>query len=111
MKKNIVILLLCFACVTTVNAQSDHANQIANKIAQRMTDSLDLTSQQKNALRDVNKNLDDQKKAAWQQYGRASVTPYIQKIENKRDSLYKLVLPPGKYILYKQKKHILVNNN
>jgi len=110
MKIGIILLVSAFLSVTA-KAQSDHATQIANKIGQKMKDSLNLTGQQKNAIVNINITLSDQKKLARKQHSRPLVITYLQKIENTRDSLYKLVLPTDKYRLYKQKKNNLVNNN
>lgn len=108
----LIITLLVFCSLSmAVKAQTDHATQLANKIGQKMKDSLGLTGQQKNDIVNINMNLFNQKKAARQQHPSGEVTYYLQKIENTRDSLYRLVLPAEKYSLYKQKKTKLVNNN
>lgn len=107
-----ILFLIAFSFLSAKGiAQSDHANQLANKIAQKMKDSLNLTSQQKNTIKDINLSLSDQKKVARQQHPGPSAVSYIQKIENTRDSLYKQILSADKYLLYKQKKRNLVNNN
>jgi hypothetical protein len=88
------------------------AEQIANKIAQKMKDSLSLTNSQKNGIFIINMKLNNQKNTARHQSSdNATVTGKIQKIENKRDSLYSTVLTQTQMILYKQKKRNLVNNN
>ena len=108
--KIIIILLFIFLTITA-KAQVNHASQLANKIAQKMADSLGLTPVQKANLVTINMNLQVQKKSARRDNPGSSAAMYVQKIENKRDSLYKEVLPADKYLLYKQKKRNLVNNN
>jgi len=108
----IAILFLCIFLSVGATAQSDHANQLANKIAQKMKDSLNLSGQQKNNIKDINMNLYEQKKAKRLQHpGSDSLRYFLQRIENKRDTLYSAVLSPQQYLLYKQKKRYLVNNN
>lgn len=88
------------------------AEQIANKIAQKMKDSLSLTNSQKNGIFIINIQLNNQKNAIRHKTSDdASLTGKIQRIENKRDSLYSTVLTQTQMILYKQKKRNLVNNN
>jgi threonine aldolase len=112
-KMKIVIILFIFSFLSAATyAQSDHATQLANKIAQKMKDSLGLTGQQKNSIVDISMNLHEQKSLARQQHhGSDSLRYFLQRIENTRDTLYSAVLSQQQYLLYKQKKRNLVNNN
>lgn len=111
-KMKIIILLLCIFLTVAATAQSDHANQLASKIAQKMKDSLNLTGLQKNAIKDINMNLYELKKTSRLQHrGSDSLRIFLQRIENKRDTLYSAILSQQEYLLYKQKKRNLVNNN
>lgn len=111
------ILKICLAVIFTgfminAKAQSNAPQQVAHKIAKKMKDSLDLTSQQRHQVFQVNMQLHNEKTAVRSQYaGADSLGYYIQQVENKRDSLYLPVLGPDKYQLYLQKKRNLVNNN
>lgn len=77
-----------------------------------MKDSLQLSEQQKLELYTVNLQLHNLKVQQRQQYtGTDSLQFKLQKVENRRDSLYRAILPPDKYLIYRQKKAMLVNNN
>lgn len=105
----VVFLICCFSKSAT--AQNDHANLTANKIAQKMKDTLNLTAQQKNAIKNINMELHERKKKAREKStDRVIVGRDLQKIENKRDSLFKTVLTTEQYILYMKKKRKLVSN-
>lgn len=119
MKHIILIMLLLSFSQIKLNAQNiqnantnANANALANKIAKKMKDTLGLSSQQRNQIKDVNISLHDQKMAVRSQYtNRDSVSVKLQKIEKTRDSLYRPVLTQQQYDLYKQKKRNLVSNN
>lgn len=112
MKKIIVFILCIIIGNNYVLAQQNPATQLAEKIAKKMKDSLSLTGNQKNQVYDINMLLHNQKMAARQQYtDRDSVRFYLQRIEGKRDSLYKTILPDNKFQMYREKKRNLVNNN
>lgn len=113
MQKSFFTAVLVIIFHTLTNAQVvSPAEQMAGKIAQRLKDSLSLNDSQKQQLFSLNMRLHQQKQVIRQQYaGLDSMGYYMQKIENSRDSLYKQVLPEDKYLLYKQKKIKLVNNN
>lgn len=85
---------------------------VANKISQKMQDSLQLTSEQRGQVFTINIQLHEQKSFYRDKYaGTDSVRYYLQKVENTRDSLYRRILPENKYMLYRQKKRNLVNVN
>ena len=107
----IISFLVLLVAANNVNAQSA-SEQIADKIAQKMKDSLSLSTQQKTQLYTINIQLSDQKASVRQQYtGTDSLRIKMQRVENSRDSLYRPVLGEEKFILYRQKKRNLVNNN
>lgn len=108
---------LLFTCATIVFATmawagDDAATVLAQKIAKRMQDTLQLTDAQKARVYEVNMWLNQQKMLVRQRYAQPdSARYYIQKNENSRDSLYQAILPAEKYLIYKDKKRNLVNNN
>lgn len=114
MKKSIllIIIIACFQC--SVYSQQNPVDVYANKIANRMKDSLDLETSQRNQLFTISKQLGEQKKAVWTQYPESdtlSIKLNLQRIENSRDSLYRPVLGEQKYSLYLQRKREMLNNN
>jgi hypothetical protein len=87
--------------------------QLANKLAKKMKDTLDLSSQQRQQIKTINLQLHNQKMALRNQYtGQDSVLRVkTQQVENTRDSLYKPILGTQKYTLYRQKKINLLRMN
>ena len=111
MKKVFVLLIGCMTAFFAVDAQSAN-EQLAEKIAKRMKDSLSLTQQQQSQIYTLNLELAQRKSVARQQTTQSdTLRMNIQKIENSRDSLYKAILNNEQYLLYRQKKRNLVNNN
>jgi ABC-type transport system involved in multi-copper enzyme maturation permease subunit len=105
----IFLFLMIIVFVSTAQAQNSVIEQVASKMAQRMSDSLGLNSRQKNQLYDVNLNLNNQKLAAKQQYANTdSLYRFLRVIENKRDSLYRPILTEQQFSLYIQKKRSLL---
>jgi hypothetical protein len=103
-----VSLILSNICL----AQTDPPHQLASKIAQKMKDSLNLSGAQKEAVKNINLNLSEQKmQARGTSKDRMIVGKSLQTIENKRDSLYKTILTPEQNALYHTKKRNLVTNN
>lgn len=110
MKTLFSFLIILFSSII-VNAQTP-AEQIAEKIARKMKDSLQLTDVQKTQIYQLNIQISDQKTLMRNQYtGSDSLRVKTQMVENTRDSLYHTVLSDEKYWLYIQKKRNLVNNN
>lgn len=110
MKKYMIMLILAW-CIKPANAQTDASVQIATKIADRMKDSLELSASQRESVYAINMQLAAQKDAARQaSTDRKLVGRQLQRIENTRDSLFRPVLGEEKYLLYKQKKKGLINN-
>ena len=96
----------------SARSQVSPAATVADKIAQKMKDSLSLTTSQKDQIYQVNMQLQESKINARQQYtGTDSARIYVQRIENTRDSLYRPILGEEKFLLYREKKTNLVNNN
>lgn len=113
MIKGFIVFVLTLATLSAAAQTGTPAEQVATKIATKMQDTLGLTVPQRQQLFAINMQLHNQKGAVRNQYsGNDSlIHVYIQRIENKRDSLYHPVLGEANYILYKQKKRNLVNNN
>lgn len=111
------LLLLTFFVFGDTNAQQGnpndgHAVVLAQKIAKKMKDTLDLSAQQRQQLYDVNMNLHNQKQDAWLgNPSMDSLTARIQRIEKTRDSLYRPIIGEAKYQAYLQKKQNIVNND
>ena len=88
------------------------AEEIANRIAQRMKDTLQLSDTQRVQIYNFNMQLSQQKATMRSQYSNAdSIKKKIQLVENSRDGLYQSILSNEKYQLYIEKKKRLVNNN
>jgi 50S ribosomal subunit-associated GTPase HflX len=112
--KKILLLFIVSTSALCVSAQTGlPAEQLATKIASKMQDSLNLTVPQQQQVFAINMQLHNQKTAIRNQYsGNDSlIRVNIQRIENKRDSLYRPLIGETNYILYRQKKRNLVNNN
>ena len=109
----IFVLLSCCCLLLSLTGQAQApAEQVAEKIARKMKDSLGLTEQQKELIYGINVTIHNLKAAVWQRYNqRDSVRVHLQMIENRRDSLYRRVLTEEKFGLYRLKKRYLVNNN
>lgn len=112
MKKQMIVLLVFITSALLCEAQSTPSELLAQKIALKMKDSLLLSGIQKDQVYTINMQLHEQKTLARQQSPALdSLGLKIQRIENRRDSLYRGVLTEEQYILYRQKKRNLVNNN
>jgi hypothetical protein len=111
--KFIIIALLIIISVNKTFAQLSPAEQLSQKIATRLQDSLNLTSAQKDSIYAINNRIYEQKVQCRKQYvdsGKYLLTHCIQITENSRDSLYKAVLSPEQMELYNQKKRNLIGN-
>ncbi len=103
-----ILLLITANCLYAQSA----GEQLSDKIATKMKDSLDLSIGQRGQVFAVNMQLHNQKMAIRQQYSNPdSLRAKLQRVEGMRDSLYKQVLTNEQYMLYRQKKSVLVNNN
>lgn len=111
MKRLIITIFVIAISITRIFAQTN-AEQLADKIAQRMKDSLNLTALQKDKIFSINIELQNRKMQVWkEQKSQDSLKRYLQQVENTRDSLYKTILSPDQMAMYRQKKRNLVNNN
>jgi len=105
---NLIFLVLTF----TAASQQSPAQQISSRIAQKMTDTLSLTSVQTDQIYNVNISISDNKEAIWNQYSNPdSIRARIQIIEATRDSLYRPILSDEKFQIYLQKKRQIININ
>src|SRR5688572_10814830 len=113
MKKIFVLSVLFFAVLASHAQQPETpAARLAHKIADKMKDSLGLDNQQRAKVFAINMELSKQKiQARGKSQDRAIVGKDLQRIEGSRDTLYHIILRPEQYVLYKQKKKSLVNNN
>jgi hypothetical protein len=111
MKKSFIAMFFVMTA-GFVHAQNTAAEQLAENIARKMKDSLSLTEQEKNHVYGINLLLSNQKTAVRQQYSAPdSLRYHLQRVENSRDSLYREILNEEKFLLYRQKKRNLINNN
>lgn len=111
MKNALAIIALLIICAAA-KAQQSPAEALAQKLATRLKDSLQLTEAHKTQLYNVNMQLHTLKQQRRQEYaGTDSLAFKVQKVENMRDSMYQAILPPEKYLLYREKKRVLLNNN
>lgn len=104
--------LFFITAVADLKAQSNPAQDISSRIANKMRDTLSLFSAQRDSIYSINIELHNRKQLVRQQYSNMdSLRIKIQAIENTRDSLYRTVLSEEKYLMYRQKKRNLVSNN
>ncbi len=112
MRENIGVILFFLLAPVYLNAQQNPATNLANRIATKMKDTLNLTANQRTQIYNINMQLYNQKLVVRQQYTNLdSVRVNLQRVENKRDSLYHIILPGNKYQLYRQKKRSLISQN
>lgn len=112
MLKAIIVLVFSCCCHASQAQQQEAAIGVASKIADRMRDSLSLTTDQRNGIYQANLWIHQQKLGVRTQYSSTdSLRTQIQRIENKRDSVYYLVLPMEKYEAYLIRKVELIRND
>lgn len=118
MKKYIILgLLLSGLQISFTYAQDYKAERVkknteylAKKIAKNLHDSLKLTVEEYNAIYEANIKIQNQKIFIMGlTIGRDSIGIQLQKIENKRDSIYAKILPKVKLELYITKKRHYLN--
>jgi hypothetical protein len=106
-----LLIITCLFVGLDAAAQTNSAEQLAQRQALRMKDSLDLDTSLHQKILNINRWLYQQKLWVRQQTTNAdSLAKAIQRVENKRDSLYQAVLPDNKFSLYKQRKPTLISN-
>lgn len=107
------IFLFIFLAIASFSLKAQSLPEdLANHIAQKITDTLQLSDAQKDLIYTVNLQLHYQKMNMRQNYNDSdSLSYYIQQVENTRDSLYSNILPPEVYTLYLEKKETLIKAN
>lgn len=111
MKILVLLSLSSILMAGRLNAQTP-SERLADKMSARMNDSLSLSAAQKRQLYNINMQISNDKLALRQRYSLAdSLQIKTQQVENMRDSLYRQVLTEQQFLLYKQKKKHLLNNN
>jgi hypothetical protein len=110
--KNVLSFLIFLFFAGPAYTQSTPAVQLANKIADRMKDSLGLNQNKRNQIYDINMKLHQQKREVLQNFqNRDSIARKLQRIEMRRDSLYQKKLTDQQFQLYLSKKKNIINNN
>lgn len=112
MKKIFVFAFLFFFCnYLQAQDQSSPAARVAQHIADKMADTLGLTSQQRGKIYAINMDLYKLKAVArGKSQDRAVVGKELQAIEGTRNSLYKSILSVQQYVIYLEKKRRLVTS-
>jgi hypothetical protein len=106
------LMVMLLSTTSIVKAQSTPGERLAGKIAQKLKDSLSLTTSQQEGVYAVNMQLLSRKMALRQQNLSAdSLRIQFQRVENTRDSLYQREMTADQFQQYRQKKKNLVNNN
>lgn len=109
MKRNILTLIIAMLLTGALKAQQASPEAQAFQLATRMSDSLSLTVEQKDSVYAISLRLIQQTRDVFSQAPPAdSLQPRLQRIENERDVLYKPILGIEKYLLYKQRKRVLL---
>jgi hypothetical protein len=81
----------------------------SKKISDRLNDSLKLNKNEYARILTINQSIMEQKAKLMQSTGeRSQIARQIQLVENSRDSLYQLALPPNKFERYRQLKPTLL---
>jgi hypothetical protein len=105
------MLLLALCGCLRAGAQTTPMQQVAAAQAQRMKDTLGLTTVQKDSIYQVNLRLMNEKHDLRSQYANnpALLRSKTQEVENTRDSRYAPILTPAQFTLYQQKKRNLLS--
>lgn len=113
MNMKVLLIILVIICSYAVRGQeASSADLLAEKIANRMRDSLDLSGSVRDSIVTINKQINSAKKEKMVAGGvYDDIRKQIQQIENRRDSLYQVILSADKFLLYKQKKSMLIRND
>lgn len=107
----LVCLVVMINCGQLVQGQNP-ATQLANHIANKMRDTLNLTNPKRNQVFAINMYLHNRKMIVRQQTTDPELLrTRLQRVEHMRDSMYQGILTPAKYLLYLQKKRFLVSSN
>lgn len=111
MKQFFLMLLTCICFDYLGNAQSGNTDAVAQALALRMRDSLQLSNGQKDSIYAINVQLNELSTAVRAQGQPDSLQSRLQRIEYTRDPLYRAVLGIDKFLLYKRKKVALLTGN
>ena len=112
MKKYILLSFFLSAECQFSFCQTSPSEQLAQRIANKMKDTLALSSVQTQSVYIINLNLHTKKmQARTLSTDRVVVGRAIQALEKTRDSLYKIGLTPTQYQYYLQKKRNLIKSN
>lgn len=105
----ILFFMTLFFSASVFAQEMNTATTVALSIANRMKDSLSLTIQQTEKLFSANVWLHNQKQSLRGVITSAETLRFeIQKVENKRDSLYQEVLTLEQFEIYQTKKISLI---
>jgi preprotein translocase subunit SecD len=109
MYKKIIFIATCLFFAILTQAQNA-GQQLAALQAQRIKDSLNLSTVQHDSIYQVNLSLRQQKQQVRQQYSQDAnqLRVKTQEVENSRDGRYQLFLTPAQMALYLQKKRNLL---
>lgn len=109
--KKFFLVVSCMLFSFLVNAQSPEV-EVSKKITQKMKDTLTLSPNQTDSVYSINMYLHFLKATIRQNYqGTDSIQLYTQQVERTRDSLYRRIFTENQFLLYRQKKRNLINNN
>lgn len=90
-------------------SSQDTPEAFARQVADRIKDSVGLSTTQAESIYQVNLDLSTRKQQQWKLYAsRDSIRVKVQAIENGRDSLYKGVMTPAQFQLYLERKSRLI---
>jgi hypothetical protein len=111
-------LSICFqikaqqATPLAANVQANVDN-LAQKMAKKMKDSLNLSGKEYQAIMKINKEISEQKLQLRKKFpnNMDSLIRNTQRIENTRDTLYKAILSKQQFSTYLTKKRNLIRNN
>lgn len=104
------LLLIVLSANSYGQADTLKVDASSLRLASRMKDSIGLTNTAELRILGINETLFREKQEVWKKNTSIdSITLAIQRIENKRDALYKEVLEPAEYLLYLRKKRQILN--
>lgn len=110
--KKILFTVFITTAAFFAKAQSAPSFDISLHIAQKMKDSLGLSSTQKDQIYALNQQLTNSKHLVRQQNTNMdSIRVKMQRVENTRDALYATVLTSSQFATYQQKKAVLISRN
>ena len=112
MKKYILLsFFLSVGCQFSFG-QTSPSEQLAQRIANKMKDTLALTAVQTQSMYNINLNLNTRKmQARTISTDRVIIEHAIQAVEKTRDSLYRIDLTASQYQLYLHKKRNIIKYN